>query len=295
MSNYILSCCTTADMSKTYFEERNIIYCPFHYYMDDVHYYDDLWQSMSYEEFYQRMVDGAQTRTSQINAEEFVEIFTPYLEQGTDIFHVTLSSGISGVYNSAMIAKELLEEKYPDRKVYVVDSLNAAGGYGLFMDALADLRDEGMDAESLYKWAIENRLKLNAWFFTSDLTFFIKGGRVSKTAGFVGSVLNICPLLNINFEGKLIPREKIRTKKKVIARIVDKMAELCEDGENYNKKCYISCSVCEEDAEAVASLIKERFKNLKGDVLINPIGTTIGSHTGPGTVAVFFWGEARQD
>lgn len=295
MSNYIISCCTPADLSKEHFESRNIHYCPFHYYLDDVHYYDDLWQSMSYDKFYQAMVDGADTRTSQINAEEFVEQFTPYLEKGMDILHVTLSSGISGVLNSAMLAKGILEEKYPERKIYVVDSLNAATGYGLLMDTLADKRDEGMDIDTLYQWAMENRKRVNAWFFTSDLTFFIKGGRVSKAAGFVGGVLNICPLLNIDFEGKLIPREKIRTKKKVIARLVDKMEELCEDGKDYADKVYISCSVCEEDAQTVAKLVEERFPKLSQKVLIRPIGTTIGSHTGPGTVALFFWGKERID
>lgn len=123
----------------------------------------------------------------------------------------------------------------------------------------------------------------------------MKGGRVSKTSGFVGNLLNICPLLNVSYEGKLIPRFKIRTKKKAILAIVDKMVELAENGTDYSEKCYISNSACFEDAKAVADLIKERFPKLNGDVLINSIGTTIGSHTGPGTVALFFWGKKRED
>ena len=122
-----------------------------------------------------------------------------------------------------MIAREELMEKYPDRKIYIVDSLAASSGYGLLMDKLADLRDEGMDIDSLYSWAEENKLKLHHWFFSSDLTFFVKGGRISKTAGFVGSVMDICPLLNVDYQGKLIPRFKIRTKKKVIQAIAKKM------------------------------------------------------------------------
>ena len=186
-------------------------------------------------------------------------------------------------------------EQYPDRKIYIVDSLTAASGFGLLMDKLADLRDAGMSAEELVNWAEENKLNCHAWFFSSDLTFFVKGGRVSKTSGFVGNLLNICPLLNVNFEGKLIPRLKIRTKKKAIVAIVDKMVELAENGTDYNGKCYICHSACYEDAKAVADLVKEKFPNLNGDVLINSIGTTIGSHTGPGTVALFYWGAKRED
>ena len=161
------------------------------------------------------------------------------------------------------------------------------------MDKLADLRDEGKSLDEVGDWAEENKLKLHHWFFTSDLTFFIKGGRVSKTAGMVGKLLNICPLLNMNSEGKLIPREKIRTKKRVIQTIVDRMEQCADNGLDYDGKCFISMSACPEDAEAVAKLVEARFPKLNGRVLINSIGTTIGGHTGPGTVALFFWGKSR--
>ena len=193
------------------------------------------------------------------------------------------------------MAAEQLAEKYPDRKLYIVDSLAAASGYGLLMDKLADLRDGGMDIDELKDWAEENKLYLHHWFFSSDLKFFIKGGRVSKTAGTVGTLLGICPLLNVDKEGHLIARAKIRTKKKVIQEIVKRMEENALDGYDYSGKCYISQSACVEDAKEVAKLIEERFPNLDGKVLINYIGTTIGSHTGPGTVALFFWGKKRED
>ena len=256
---------------------------------------DDLGDSMDIDEFYQRMQEGADTKTSTINAEEFMEYFEPFLKEGKDILHLTLSSGITSVLNSAMIAKEELEEKYPERKIFIVDSLAASSGYGLLMDKLADLKDEGKSITEVRDYAIANRLKLNHWFFSSDLTFYVKGGRVSKTAGFVGGVLNICPLLNVDFEGKLIPRQKIRTKKKAIIEIVKKMEQLAEDGFDYSGKCYISNSACYEEAKAVAELIEERFPKLDGPVQIENIGTTIGSHTGPGTVALFFWGAQRVD
>lgn len=295
MSDYIISCCSTADLTKEHFEKRDIHYICFHYELDGVQYSDDLGQSMPFDKFYQAMIDGADTKTSQINADEFEAYFEPFLQQGKDILHLCLSSGITGVFNSANIAKDMLEEKYPNRKIYIVDSLAASSGFGLLMDKLADLRDEGKSIDEVYEWALANRLKLQHWFFSSDLTFFVKGGRVSKTSGFVGNMLNICPLLNVSVEGKLIPRYKIRTKRKVIEAIVKKMEEQAENRLEYTGKCYISQSACYEDARAVADLIESRFPKMNGKVLINSIGTTIGSHTGPGTVALFFWGDERVD
>lgn len=294
MSQYVISCCSTADLTKEHFEKRDISYICFHFELDGTQYQDDLGESIPFDEFYQKMTDGAETRTSQVNAEEFKEYFEKFLKEGKDILHVCLSSGISGVMNSAVIAKEELEEKYPDRKIYIVDSLGASSGYGLLTDQLADLRDQGKNIEEVYRWAEEHRLELHHWFFSTDLTFFIKGGRISKTAGFVGGVLGICPLLNMGEDGTLVPRQNIRTKRKVIRAIVDKMEENARGGLDYSGKCYISQSTCEEDAKAVAALVEKRFPKLNGRVEINHIGTTIGSHTGPGTVALFFWGKSRK-
>lgn len=295
MSDYILSCCSTADLTKEHFEKRDIHYICFHYELDGVQYPDDLGETMPFDKFYQAMVDGADTKTSQINADEFEEYFEPFLQAGKDIIHVCLSSGITGVLNSANLAREAMLEKYPDRKIYIVDSYAAASGYGLLMDTLADLRDGGMGIDELYTWVEENKLNLQIWFFTSDLTFFVKGGRVSKTSGFVGNMLSICPLLNMDMEGRLIPRYKIRTKRKVIEAIVKQMEERAEKRLDYDGKVYLSHSACYEDAKAVADLIESRFTKLQDKVQIYNIGTTIGSHTGPGTVALFYWGDKRID
>ena len=291
--DYIISCCSTADLSKEHFEKRDIHYVCFHYQLNGKDLPDDLGQTMPFDQFYQAMADGAETRTSQVNAEEYLAFFEPFLKDGKDILHITLSSGISGTINSAMAAADQLRAKYPERKIYVVDSLGASSGYGLLMDALADRRDEGYDIDRLKVWAIENRLHVHHWFFSTDLTFYVRGGRISKASGFVGTLLRICPLLNMDNLGRLIPREKIRTKKKVIAQIVDKMAEHANKGLDYDGKCFISMSACPEDARAVADLVEQRFPHLNGRVLINSIGTTIGSHTGPGTVALFFFGDER--
>lgn len=295
MSKYIISCCSTADLTKEHFEERDIRYICFHFELDGKQYADDLGQSISFEEFYHKMATGSDTKTSQVNTGEFVEYFEPFLKEGYDIIHVTLSSGISGVYNSACGARDILKDKYPDQKIYIVDSLAASGGYGLLMDKLADLRDEGYDIDQLHDWVEENKLRLNHWFFSTDLSFYVKGGRISKTSGMIGNALKICPLLNVDNTGHLIVREKVHGKKKVIRTIAEKMFSLAEDRENYSGKCLITQSACIDDAKAVAELVEEHFPKLNGKVTINYIGTTIGSHTGPNTVALFFWGDKREN
>lgn len=295
MGEYVISCCSTADLTAEHFKDRNIEYLCFHYELDGKQYIDDLGKTMPISDFYQAMVDGAETRTSQVNAEEYEAHFRKYLEQGKDVIHLTLSSGISGTINSALVAKANLEEEFPDRKLYVVDSLAASSGFGLLVDKMADLREQGMSIDDLYEWVEANKRKLNHWFFSTDLTFYIKGGRVSKTAGVVGGILGICPLLNVDNEGKLIPRMKVKGKKKVFHAMVSRMEELADNGLDYADKVYMSHSACIEDAQKVASIIEEKFPNIKGKIEINDIGTTIGSHTGPGTVALFFWGKERID
>lgn len=295
MAEYCISCCSTADLTKEYFDKRGIRYVCFHYELGGTDYLDDLGQTMPPAELYRRMLAGEDVKTSQVSIGEYADFFRKIFDEGKDILHLTLSSGISGSYNSACIAAEQVREEYPNRKIYVVDSLAASSGYGLLVDILADRRDAGESIDELYAWVCENKKKLQHWFFTSDLTFFIRGGRVSKAAGFFGGMLGICPLLNVDYEGHLTAREKVRTKKKVIQRIVQKMEENAEGGLAYSGKCYICQSECMDDAKAVAMLVESRFPNLNGKVEIYPIGATIGSHTGPGTVALFFWGKERVD
>ena len=295
MNDYILSCCSTADLTREHFEARNIHYVCFHFALDGQEYRDDLGQSVPFEELYARIASGSETRTSQVNITEYVDYFTSFLSQGLDVVHVCLSSGLSGTINSARNAALVVQERFPERKIYIIDSLGASSGYGLLMDAAADRRDEGMGAAELAEWISENRLRLNHWFFSTDLTSYVRGGRISKTAAVFGGLLEICPLLNMDALGRLVPRAKVRTKKRVIREIVAKMEQYADGGTDYDGKCYISQSACPEDARAVAELIEEKFPRLNGRVEINWVGTTIGSHTGPGTVALFFWGSRREE
>ncbi|MBQ6465401.1 MAG: DegV family protein [Oscillospiraceae bacterium] len=295
MNDYVLSCCSTADLSKEHFESIGVPYVCFHYIMDGTDYPDDLGQTLPFEDFYRLLKEGAEVTTSQVSISEYVDFFTPFLEAGKDVVHVTLSSGISATINSAKNAANILMERYPERRIYVIDSLGASSGYGLLMDTAAARRDEGLSAEELAAWIEANRLRLHHWYFSTDLSFFVKGGRISRTAAVFGGLLEICPLMNMDDLGRLIPRYKVRTKKRVIRQIVDKMEEHARGGRDYDGKCYISMSACLPDARAVADLVEERFPKLDGRVEINYVGTTIGAHTGPGTVALFFWGDERVD
>lgn len=291
MAEYVLSCCSTADLSKEHLDARNIPYVCFHFFLNEEERLDDLGISTPPKVLYDAIRAGASTRTAQVNAEEYESFFRPFLQEGKDVLHVTLSSGISGTINSAQAAGAALQEEFPQRKIYVVDSLCASSGYGLFMDKLADLRDGGMDIDELRTWAEENRRRVNHWFFSTDLTQYIRGGRVSKSAGFVGGLLGICPLLHVNNWGELEPVAKIPSKKRVRQEMLNKMVLQAEHGLAYDGKCFLCQSDCMEDAQKVADAVEAQFPHLTGKVLINHIGGVIGSHTGPGTVALFFWSE----
>lgn len=293
MSSYVLSCCSVVDLNPTHLSERNVSFIPLHFTIDGKEYDDDMGATLSSAEFYQAMMNGASVSTSQVNVEEFTRYFESFLAAGQDLIHLALSSGLSGSYNSARIAAELLSEKYPDRKLYVVDSLAASAGDGLLLDALADRRDNGESIDDLYQWVENNKKNMHHWFTASDLTWFVKGGRVTKAAGWFGTVLKICPVLNVDHMGRLIPRFKIRGKQNALKELVNQMKEHAANGKEYSGKCFISHSACYEDARFVADEIETYFPHLDGKVQIFNIGTTIGCHCGPGTTALFFWGDER--
>lgn len=296
MNKFLLSCCSTSDLNVKHYKDRGIRFICFHYFLDGIEHKDDFGETLPISEFYKKMEQGAMTKTSQLNAQDYYNYFENLINEGyKEILHLTLSSGISGTINSARIAVNMINEKYKDVKIYIVDSLAASSGYGLLMEKLADLKDEGKSVEEVRDWAENNRLFINHWFFSTDLKYYVRGGRISRTSGFFGNMLHVCPLLNVNDEGKLIPREKIIGKKKVINAIVQKMIENAKDGKDYNDYCYISHSAVFEDAKAVKDKVEDYFPNLKGKVEIFDIGTTIGSHTGPGTVALFFVGKERKE
>lgn len=292
---FVLSCDTPADLTDDYCNERNIKYLPYHFSLGGENYTDDLGKTLPYKKFYEIVASGTDTKTAPPNTQQFVDYFTPFLEQGFNILHVCLSSGLTGVMTSANLAKEELEESFPGQKVLLVDSLAASRGFGLLIDKLADLRDEGMEIDELYDWANENKLTVHHWFYSTDLSHYVRGGRITKAEGWFGTMLNLCPLMNVDSTGHLIPRKKCRGRKAAANEAIKMMSDNAEGGLNYNQKCFISHASCLEDAQHLAKKVEETFPQLNGKVQIESIGPVIGSHTGPGTVALFFFGGERKD
>lgn len=293
--SFLLTCDSTVDLSREHLEKRKIPYTPLSYELDGKNYNDDLGLTMPYEEFYRRIDNGSMPTTSQVNPQQYIDMFEPFLQKGESILHISFSSGISGSYGSALIARTQLLEKYPDAKFEVVDSLAASLGYGLLVDLAANVRDEGKSMEEVRDWVEDNKLTIQHWFFSTDLTHYWRGGRISRVAATVGGILKLCPLMNVSFEGKLVPRFKIRGKNRVIEETVKTMKKKAKNGVDYTGKVYITQSNCYEDAKMLADLIEKEFPKIEKPILINSIGYVIGSHTGSGTVALFFVGEKRVD
>lgn len=293
MTDYILSSESTIDLDPEFVRELDVSIINANYELNGQTYIDDFGQSLDMEEFYDNMRDGATPTTSRINTNEYIEYFRPLLEDGKDIIHLCLSSGMSSQYDSLLMAFEELKEEFPERKMYAVDSLMASAGFGMLTAKLANLKDGGMDIDSLYKWAEDNKRHVINYTSNENLEYVARGGRISKTAASIGGMLHISPLIEVDDTGHMIVTSKIRTRKKLLKIIVDKMEDNAIDGLDYNDQIYISHADNIEIVEEIIELIKDRFKNLDQEIKVTNIGPTIGSHIGPGTLAVFYWGEER--
>lgn len=295
MKTFTLSCSSTADLPLAYLQKRDIPFICYHYTLNGKDYPDDLGQSEPIEAFYDKIRKGGMPTTTQINQSRFIEFFEPMLRAGQDVLHLELSSGISGTYGSALAAQKELSERYPDRRLIVIDTLAASSGYGLLVDATCDLRDSGASLEEARAWVQNNKMCLHHWVFTTDLTHLKRGGRISAATATFGTLLNICPIINVDVHGKLVTRGKARGIKRAIETLAQKMQAHAQGGLAYKGRVYISNSSDMKDARALADVIAERFAQIDGKVQIYDIGTVIGAHTGPGTVALFFWGDERVD
>jgi DegV family protein with EDD domain len=281
-----------SDLPLQYKKEHNIELMMMGYSVDGVEYLTRTHpEALDEKDFYARMRSGAQTKTMALEPEVITTTMETYLQQGMDVLYIAFSSGLSTTYNNGRLVADDLQEKYPEAKIYVVDSLSASLGQGLLVNYAVTLRDEGKTIDEIVYLLEQNRQKFCHYFTVDDLHFLHRGGRVSKTTAVVGSVLGIKPILHVDEEGHLIAIGKVRGRKQALNALVDKMAE--KIGEEKNSVVYISHGDCEEDAKYVADLVKKRF-GIK-HYLINFIGSSIGSHSGPGTVALFFVGENRTE
>lgn len=290
MKNFVITTDTTADLPADYVEKHNLGIMSLTYTLEDITY---SWENpLPTKDFYDKMRNGSLPTTSQVNPEEAAELFERILAtQDVDILHIAFSSGLSGSYNSARLAAEDVMERHPDSRIIVVDSLCASLGEGLLVHKAITMKDAGKTLDEVTAWLEENKLHLVHNFTVDDLFHLYRGGRVSKTAAFVGTLINIKPILHVDNEGHLIPLSKVRGRKKALIALVDSMEKQIGTWRDKNDVIFISHGDCMEDAQFVADLIKERFGYT--NFMFNYVGPTIGSHTGPGVVALFYLGDYR--
>jgi DegV family protein with EDD domain len=293
-ASFILSCESTVDLPYSYVSGRGMPVLFYSYTVDGQEYPDDMGRDpQALPRFYARLAEGKLPTTSQINMQEYVDFLEPLLAEG-DVLHIAFGSGMTNSVANAQLAAEQLREKYPGRKLIVLDSLCSSSGYGLLTDAAADMRDRGCSIEETADWVQANRNKVHHQFFSVDLRYFRRSGRMSGTAATVAAILNICPIMRLNSAGRIIAYDKVRGKKAAIRRTVDTMEAHAQGGREYSGKCFVCHSNALADAELTRQAVQERFPKIEGDVRICDIGTIIASHCGPGTVAVFFFGDERE-
>lgn len=289
MSKYIISTDINADLPKDYLDKHNIAIVSLFYGVDDVFYDGGL--ALDEKDFYAKMRNGAKVTTMACNPDDTEKAFRKILNEGNDILHIAFSSALSSSYNTVYVVGQQLSEEYPDRKIIVIDSLCASLGQGLFVHKAVQMKEAGKSMEEIEEWLEKNKLSLCHMFTVDDLHHLHRGGRVSKSAAIIGSLINVKPVLHVSDEGKLVPLLNVRGRKKSLQTLVENMESRYNGFEDMNDTIFISHGDCIEDAEYVATLVKEKFG--EKEILINYVGPTIGAHSGPGTVALFFMGSPR--
>ena len=290
MSDFVMLTDSSADLSAQMVQQADVEVIPLSFNIQGrtYHNYPDN-REMDPALFYDMLRAGELATTAAVNVGEYVQAIEPFLEQGRDVLVLAFSSGLSGTYNSSRLAVEELQEKYPQRKIYTVDTLCASLGQGLLVWLAAQQRKEGKSIEEVRDWVEANKLSLCHQFTVDDLHFLKRGGRISATTAVVGSMLQIKPVLHVDDEGHLINIGKARGRHASLKALVDKMEKtVTEEGK---KTVFISHGDCLKDAETVAEMVRQRFGTQ--DIRINYVGPVIGAHSGPGTLALFYRGTQR--
>lgn len=291
---FILTCESTVDLPYAYMQEREIPVLFYSYAVDGQTYMDDMGRNPeALPRFYAFLNEGKIPSTSQINAYQYEEFLEQQLQKG-DVLHIAFGSGMTSSVKNAVMAAEILREKYPDRRIVVIDSLCSSSGYGMLVDCAADMRDRGCTLEETEQWVNANRQNVHHQFFSTDLKYYRRSGRMSGPTAMIGAILNICPIMRLDDKGKIIAYGKVRGKEAAIRKTLDTMEEHVAGGVNYSGKCWVCHSNCRMEAEETKAALLKRFPHISGEVRICDIGTIIASHCGPGTVAVFFFGDRRE-
>ena len=290
MRNYVIVTESTTDLPTNIIEELGIKIIPMAFEIGDKSYlnFPDN-RDLDVHEFYEKLKKGEKSTTSLVNVATFIEHFEPILKLGYDILYIAFSSGLSGTYNASLLAEQILKEKYIGSKIICVDSKAASLGEGLLVYTAAKKKEEGLDIDELNKWLLENVLRLCQWFTVDDLNHLKRGGRVNAFTATLGTALNVKPILHVDVEGHLIPVSNVRGRKKSIHELLEHMIETCTNPED--QVVFIGHGDCLEDAEYLANLVRGKMK--VKDIVINDIGPVIGSHSGPGTMTLFFFGTVR--
>lgn len=289
MNNYIITTDTTTDLPEDYIKKHDLGIMSLTYTLEGTTYSKD--NPLDVRLFYEKMRNGSMPTTSQVNPENAKNIFLPYLKDGYDILHIAFSSGLSGSYNSTRIAAEELSEEFPDRKITIIDSLAASLGEGLLVHKAVMLKEQGADLDTVADWVEQNKLHIVHNFTVDDLFHLHRGGRVSKATAILGTIINVKPILHVDDEGHLIALSKVRGRKKSLQALVDSMEKQMGAYRSQNDIVFISHGDSLADAQYVADLVKQRFGI--ESFLINYVGPTIGAHSGPGTIALFYMGDYR--
>lgn len=290
MKDYIIFTDSCADLDPKMIAELGIEVLPMHFTMDGKTYAN--WpdgRDIPFEKFYSKLRDGSMSSTSQANTLEFVDAFRPYVEKGLDLLYIGFSSGLSGTVNSGFLAAETLMKEYPESKVLVVDSLAASLGQGLLVWHAVQQKKAGKTVDEVALWVEEHRLEQAHWFTVDDLGFLRRGGRISGTVALLGTMIGIKPVLHVDDEGHLVNVSKTRGRKKSLDALVDRMEQTAVNPKD--QMIFISHGDCLDEAKYVEKEIRRRFGTK--DIYINFIGPVIGSHSGPGTMALFFMATGR--
>ena len=289
-NDFLIITDSTCDMPQEMADELGLAILPIRVSMEDkeyAHYLDG--RELGFHEFYEKLRAGVPAKTSAANQEDFLSLMEPALAAGRDVLYIGFSSGLSSTYNVGVMTAAQLAEKYPERKVYTVDSLSASLGQGLLVYHVVQQKLAGKSIDEVRAFVEENRLHLCHWFTVDDLQHLKRGGRVSAAAAVFGTMLNIKPVLHVDDEGHLIPVGKVQGRTTSIKALLKKMQETAIDPAE--QVVFISHGDCEKDAEKLAAMVRESIG--PKEIILNPIGPVIGAHSGPGTAALFFLGTKR--
>ena len=290
---FTLSCCSTVDLPYAYMESRDIPVLFYTYVVDGTEYDDDMGRDpQALPRFYRFLEEGKLPQTSQVNVAAYLAFFEKLLQKG-DLLHIAFGSGMTQSVQNAVQAAQTLRQRYPNRRLEVIDSLCSSSGYGLLVDYAADLRDAGRSMDEVIDWVMAHRQRIHHQFYSTRLDFYRRSGRMSGPTAMLATILNICPIMRLDDRGRIIAYGKVRGKANAVKTTVDTMEAHAEGGRGYTGKCFICHSNCLEDAEKTRDAVRARFPLISGDIRICDIGTIIASHCGPGTVAVFFVGDER--